>query len=202
MTDHPEQSSGAGAPTEGRFADEVAFVTGAGSGIGRATAIAFAEAGASVAAVDRDEDAAHTTVDQIEALGGTAKAIACDVTSSEQIKNAVDRTADRFGRLDYAFNNAGVELRPRPIADISEDDWDRVININLRGVFLSMKHEIPLMLIRAAARSSTRHLGPASRASLAAPPTVLRSSGSSASPSAPLSTTPPRVSGSTPSARA
>lgn len=129
-----------------RFAGKAAFVTGAGSGIGRAAALAFAQEGAHVAVVDRDEQATAVTVEQIEQLGGTALAVACDVTSSEQVKAAVDRAVARFGRLDIAFNNAGVELRPTPIADISEADFDRIVDTNLRGVFLCMKHQIPHML--------------------------------------------------------
>src|SRR4051795_3541587 len=132
--------------SNGKFSGKVAFVTGAGSGIGRATAIAFAQAGADVAAVDLHQQAAQATAEQIEQLGGTALAIGCDVTSGDQVRNALDSTAARFGRLDIAFNNAGVELRPTPIADITEADFDRVVTINLRGVFLCMKHQIPLML--------------------------------------------------------
>src|SRR5215207_9378754 len=129
-----------------RFSGEVTFVTGAGSGIGRATAIAFAQAGAHVVAVDLNQQAAQATAEQIEQLGGTALAIGCDVTSSDQVRDALDSTVARFGRLDIAFNNAGVELRPTPIAEITEADFDRVVTTNLRGVFLCMKHEIPLML--------------------------------------------------------
>src|SRR5215212_8788609 len=132
--------------SNGKFSGKVAFVTGAGSGIGRATAIAFAQHDAHVVAVDLDERGAQATAEQIEQLGGTALAVACDVTSSDRVARALDGTASRFGRLDIAFNNAGVELRPTRIADISEADFDRVVNTILRGVFLCMKHQIPLML--------------------------------------------------------
>ena len=128
------------------FVGKVAFVTGAGSGIGRATAIAFAAAGANVIAADRNSDDNNDTVELITSGGGNAIATTCDVTNSDDIQAALQQGIDRFGRLDIAFNNAGVELRPMPAADISEDDWDRVLNINLRGVFLCMKYEIPLLL--------------------------------------------------------
>lgn len=130
----------------GDFGGKVAFVTGAGSGIGRATALAFAAAGASVIAADRNPDDNNDTVELITSRAGSAIATTCDVTNSDDIQAALQQGIDRFGRLDIAFNNAGVELRPTPAADISEDDWDRVLNINLRGVFLCMKYEIPLLL--------------------------------------------------------
>jgi NAD(P)-dependent dehydrogenase (short-subunit alcohol dehydrogenase family) len=133
---------------KGRFTGNVVFITGAGSGIGRATAIAFAREGADVVAVDLSEQRSAETVGQIEALGGAALAVGCDVTSSDQVQAALNGAVERFGHMDIAFNNAGVELRPTPVADISEADWDRVVDTNLRGVFLCMKHEIPLMLER------------------------------------------------------
>jgi NAD(P)-dependent dehydrogenase (short-subunit alcohol dehydrogenase family) len=129
-----------------RFEGKVAFITGAGSGIGRATALAFAQAGAKVVAADRDEPANTDTAARIEQLGGTALAVPCDVTSTEQIQSALDRTISTFGRLDIAFNNAGIELRPTPLVEIAEDDWERVFDVNLSGIFRCMKHQIPLML--------------------------------------------------------
>ena len=128
------------------FIGKVAFVSGAGSGIGRATALAFAAAGANVIAADRNAEDNQQTVDLITSRDGNAIATHCDVTSSDDIQAALRQGIDTFGRLDIAFNNAGVELRPTLAADISEADWDRVLNINLRGVFLCMKYEIPLLL--------------------------------------------------------
>src|SRR3954447_15851479 len=132
----------------GEFDGKVAFVTGAGSGIGRATALAFAARGANLIAADRNPDANHETVDLITSQGGNAMAATCDVTSSDDIRAALRQGVDRFGGLDIAFNNAGVELRPTRIGDIAEEDFDRIININLRRMFLCLKHEIPFLLRR------------------------------------------------------
>jgi len=131
-----------------RFADKVAFVSGAAGGIGRATALAFAREGASVVVADVDERANSETSRLIEAAGGQVIAVRCDVTRARDLQSALNATVETFGGLDVAFNNAGVEQPTAPAADISEDDWDRVIAINLRGVFLAMKHEIPLLLRR------------------------------------------------------
>jgi NAD(P)-dependent dehydrogenase (short-subunit alcohol dehydrogenase family) len=128
------------------FDGRVAFVTGAGSGIGRAAAIAFATRGTTVAVVDLSASAAAATADQVRALGGQARAIACDVRREEEVTAAVAATVADYGSLDYAFNNAGVE---QPLAQVTETDvaeWDRVIGVNLSGVFLGMKHQIPAML--------------------------------------------------------
>jgi NAD(P)-dependent dehydrogenase (short-subunit alcohol dehydrogenase family) len=130
----------------GSHAGNVAFVTGAGTGIGRATALAFAREGASVVVADVSEQDNRETARMIEELGGRALAVACDVTRSEDVKAALGETIDSFGRLDVAFNNAGVEQPFKPMADVTEEEWDRIVDIDLRGVFLCMKHEIPLML--------------------------------------------------------
>jgi NAD(P)-dependent dehydrogenase (short-subunit alcohol dehydrogenase family) len=130
----------------GSYAGKVAFVTGAGSGIGRATALAFARAGASVVVADVSEPGNQKTARMIEESGGRALAVRCDVTRSEDVKAALDQTIATFGRLDAAFNNAGIEQAKKAMADITEEEWDRIVAINLRGVFLCMKHEIPLML--------------------------------------------------------
>ncbi|MEV0810718.1 SDR family oxidoreductase [Micromonospora sp. NPDC050200] len=128
------------------YEDKVAFVTGAASGIGRATALAFARAGASVTAADVSEPGVQETARMIKELGGRALAARCDVTSSQDVHAALAQTVETFGRLDVAFNNAGVEQPVTPTADITEHEWDRTVAINLRGVFLCMKHEIPLLL--------------------------------------------------------
>ena len=131
----------------GDFAGKVAFVTGAASGIGRAAALAFAREGASVVCADVSEQLNHETARMIEERGGRALAVRCDVTRTEDVKAAMQRTVASFGRFDYAFNNAGIEPRQAtPTADYDEDEWNRILDINLRGVFLCMKHEIPLIL--------------------------------------------------------
>ncbi|MBD1879711.1 SDR family oxidoreductase [Coleofasciculus sp. FACHB-T130] len=140
--------------SNGNFTDKVAFVTGAANGIGRATALAFAREGANVVVADISEQGNQETVRIIEELDGRAgasllpKAIAirCDVTRAEDVKAALDKTIETFGRLDFAFNNAGVEQKIAATADLTEEEWNRIVNINLRGVFLCLKHEIPLML--------------------------------------------------------
>jgi NAD(P)-dependent dehydrogenase (short-subunit alcohol dehydrogenase family) len=132
--------------TNGNLNGKVAFVTGAASGIGRATALAFAREGANVVVADIDQSGNQDTVGMIEGLGGKAVAVVCDVTRSEDVQTSLTTTVNRFGRLDYAFNNAGAEQRPKLTADITEEEWDRIITINLRSVFLCLKYEIPLML--------------------------------------------------------
>ena len=135
-------------PTNGNgsYAGKVAFVTGAASGIGRAAALAFAREGASVVVADVSEQDNQETARMIEAAGGQALAIRCDVTRAEDVKAALDTTIETFGRLDAAFNNAGVEQAKKATADLTEEEWDRIVAIDLRGVFLCLKYEIPLML--------------------------------------------------------
>jgi NAD(P)-dependent dehydrogenase (short-subunit alcohol dehydrogenase family) len=133
---------------DGRFAGKVAFVTGAGGGIGRATAQAFAREGARVVVADLNELANSETARLIEVAGGHAIAARCDVTRAEDLQAAMDATIQTFGGLDVAFNNAGIEQLSGPLAEIAEEHWDQVIAVNLRGVYLSMKHEIPLLLQR------------------------------------------------------
>src|SRR4051794_27989840 len=131
---------------DGSFAGKVAFVSGATSGIGRATALAFARAGASVVIADVSDRGNQETARMIEEIGGKALAVRCDVTRAEDIEAALDKTVDTFGRLDFAFNNAGVEQPVTAAADLTEAEWDQIASVNLRGVFLCMKYQIRLML--------------------------------------------------------
>ncbi len=132
--------------TNGNLDGKVVFLTGAASGIGRATALTFAREGVNTVVADIDEHGNQETARMIEDLGGQALAVRCDVTRGEDVRAALNQTVEVFGHLDYAFNNAGAEQQPKPTADITEEEWDRIITINLRGVFLCMKYEIPLML--------------------------------------------------------
>jgi NAD(P)-dependent dehydrogenase (short-subunit alcohol dehydrogenase family) len=132
--------------TERRFAGKAALVTGAGSGIGRATAQAFAAEGADVVLADIDTVGNEETARLVAEHGGRVLAIRCDVTSSSDIRGVVEQTVREFGRLDVAFNNAGIEQPPAPLVDISEDEWTRLLDIDLRSAFLCMKYEIPAMI--------------------------------------------------------
>lgn len=125
---------------------KVALVTGASSGIGLHTARLFAEKGASVVLADLDETAGDKAAQAIEDAGGKALFVKTDVSQGAQVKALVEKTIERFGRLDYAVNNAGIGGESVPTADITEEGWNRVIGINLTGVWLCMKHEIEAML--------------------------------------------------------
>ena len=113
------------------FAGKVAFITGAGSGIGRATALAFADRGAAVSIADVSAEASRAVADEIVHAGGQALGLSCDVTSSTDVQTALQQTVEAFGRLDFAFNNAGIEQPPTPLADITEDQWQRVLDIRI-----------------------------------------------------------------------
>jgi NAD(P)-dependent dehydrogenase (short-subunit alcohol dehydrogenase family) len=127
------------------FSGKVALVTGAASGMGLATAQAFAEAGAAIVLADFKEDAVKAAAEKLVAAGHKALAVRCDVSDDAQVAAMVDRAVAEFGRLDAAFNNAGVMARIAPTADSTREDWDRVIGINLRGVWSCMKHELRQM---------------------------------------------------------
>ncbi|MFL6416661.1 MAG: glucose 1-dehydrogenase [Bryobacteraceae bacterium] len=127
------------------FTGKVALVTGASSGMGLATAQAFAEAGAAVVLADVREDLLNNEVHKLVAAGHTAIALRCDVSDDAQVSAMVDRAVAEFGQLDAAFNNAGVMARIASTADSTREDWDRVIGINLRGVWSCMKYELRQM---------------------------------------------------------
>lgn len=132
--------------SEGSFAERVALVTGGGSGIGRASALAFARSGARVVVSDVLPEGGMETVRMVLDDGGEAIFLPADVSDGEQVGALVAATVERFGRLDYAHNNGGIEGPLTTVVDLSEDEWDRVIDINLKGVWWCLKHEIPAML--------------------------------------------------------
>ena len=128
------------------FDGKVALVTGGGSGIGRATAIAFAREGAQVVIGDRNAQRGEETVRIIRDAGGTASFRRTDVSVASDVEALVEHAMSTYGRLDLAFNNAGIEGEVRPLAEQSEANYDAVMDINVKGVWLSMKYEIPRML--------------------------------------------------------
>jgi NAD(P)-dependent dehydrogenase (short-subunit alcohol dehydrogenase family) len=128
------------------FQGKVAIVTGGTSGIGRAAAIAFAKEGAKVVVAGRRAVEGDETVRRIKTNGGEAVFVATDVAQEAQVKNLVGRTLEQFGRLDIAFNNAGIEQTPTPFLEQSVETYNQVMDINVKGVWLSMRHEIPAML--------------------------------------------------------
>jgi len=127
------------------FSGKVAFVTGGSAGMGAATVRAFAEAGAAVAIVDVDGAAAERFAAQLNGEGLQGLGIACDVSDEGQVKEAVARTVAAFGSLDMAFNNAGIMLPPVDSADEAAEAFDKIVAVNLRGVWASMKHELVQM---------------------------------------------------------
>lgn len=131
---------------DGEFTGKVALVTGAGSGIGRATALAFAREGARVVVNDRNTDGGDETVEQILAAGGEAVLLVADVSQADDVDRLIAQTVETFGQLDFAFNNAGVEGPSTEIIDGQEADWDRVIDVNLKGTWLCMRAELRQML--------------------------------------------------------
>jgi NAD(P)-dependent dehydrogenase (short-subunit alcohol dehydrogenase family) len=128
------------------FAGKVALVTGAGAGMGLAAATAYAEAGAAVVLADHDLATAQAAADQLAAAGHQVLALACDVAQEDQVRAMIDQTVAKFGRLDMAFNNAGVMSKMAPTAELETAEWDRVQGINLRAVFFCLKYELLQLL--------------------------------------------------------
>lgn len=129
---------------ETTFRNKVVVVTGGSSGIGKATAISFAQKGAKVVVVDWIEN--DETMSLLKKTGEKFLFIKCDVSKESDVKAMVEKTIKTFGRLDYAFNNAGIEGKSAPTQDCTEENWDKVIGINLKGIWLCMKYEIPEVL--------------------------------------------------------
>ena len=125
---------------------KVALVTGAGSGIGRGSALVFAREGAKVAVADVNAESGAETVRLIRAAGGVAEFIRCDVASDDEVAAAIRRVVELWGRLDCAHNNAGITTTGGPLHEITLEEWNRTLAVNLSGVFHCMRHEIPVML--------------------------------------------------------
>lgn len=128
------------------FSGQVALVTGAANGIGRATAQAFAAEGLKVVVADVDVLGGEETVALIQAAGGEALFVSCNVTREADVQNLMARTIEAYGRLDYAFNNAGIEIEKGRLAEGSLDEFDAIMGVNVKGVWLCMKYQLPLLL--------------------------------------------------------
>lgn len=128
------------------FKEKVVVITGAGSGIGRAASLAFARLGAKVVAADISDTGGKQTVDAITIAGGEALFVQTDVSKADQVERLMNETMAAFGRLDCAFNNAGIEGEFAATADCTEENWDSILSTNLKGVWLCMKYQIPHML--------------------------------------------------------
>jgi NAD(P)-dependent dehydrogenase (short-subunit alcohol dehydrogenase family) len=131
-----------------KLAGKIAVITGGGGGIGRATALAFASEGAKVAVADIDASAAKAVAEEVNASGGEAIGLAVDVSREDQVATMIEQVVARFGRLDIGFNNAGIDIEHEPLAKASEELFDRLMGVNVKGIWLCMKHEIERMLVQ------------------------------------------------------
>ena len=129
-----------------QFTGKVALITGGNAGIGRAAAIEFAKQGAKVVVSGRRDTEGHEVIAEIKALGGEAIFVKTDVSKASDVKVMIEQTLATFGRLDFAFNNAGIEQLLTPLPEQTEETYDQIMDINVKGVWLSLKHEIPAML--------------------------------------------------------
>jgi NAD(P)-dependent dehydrogenase (short-subunit alcohol dehydrogenase family) len=125
---------------------KVALITGGTSGIGKATAIALAQTGSKVVVIGRRQVEGEETIRQIQAMGGEGFSVSADVSKEADVQMLIEKIMTHYGRLDIAFNNAGVEQDPAPLAEQTEATYDRIMDINVKGVWLSLKHEIPALL--------------------------------------------------------
>lgn len=130
------------------FSGKVAVITGGGGGIGRAASVGFARRGAKVVVVDRDGAAAEATAGIVRQQGGDAIAVTADVTNSDDVKAYVKAAIDKFGRIDCFFNNAGIEGKLKPVVELDEGDFDAVMGVNVKGVFLGLRYVLPEMIKR------------------------------------------------------
>jgi len=128
------------------FSGQVALVTGGAAGIGRATALAFAAQGLKVVVADLDAVGGEGTVELIRATGAQALFVSCNVTREADVQHLMATTLEAYGRLDYAFNNAGIEIEQGRLAEGSEAEFDAIMGVNVKGVWLCMKHQLPLLL--------------------------------------------------------
>jgi len=128
-----------------KLSGKVAAITGAGSGMGQATALLFAGEGAKVCVVDIDGNAAERTVGLIKEKGGDAIAIRADVAKASDVAMMVKSTVDKYGRLDILYNNAGYPMLPTPLESIEEELWDKIMAVNVKGIFLGCKYAVPIM---------------------------------------------------------